>query len=160
MWILQEQKTGFFSPIQREQLSVLFKSIFPGNKEKKIPDAEEAGAVNFLDLLLARDQSVYYEIQKWKINYPQWLSALNVQSLELFKSELQSITQDQATLLIEKLEKGTLVNFNSEGQVLEQVPVFDSLRRHCIQGCFSDPRWGGNKNNIMWQAYGYQEDLK
>ena len=160
MWILQEQKTGFFSPSQLEQLSVLFNCLFPGNKGRKIPNAEEAGAVNFLDLLLARDQSVFDEIQKWKTNYPKWLSALNVQSYELFKCELQSLTPEQAAQLMEKLDNGTLVNFYFEGQPLDQRSIFDTLRRHCIQGCFSDQRWGGNRNNIMWQAYGYQEDLK
>jgi gluconate 2-dehydrogenase gamma chain len=160
MWILQEQKTGFFNQSQLLQLSVLFNCLFPGSKDRKIPNAEEAGAVNFLHLLLAREESVFDEILKWKTNYPKWLSCLNVQSLELFKSELQSLTSEQATLLMEKLEEAKLVNFNFEELPLDQKSVFDTLRRHCIQGCFSDIRWGGNTNNIMWQAYGYQEDLK
>jgi gluconate 2-dehydrogenase gamma chain len=40
--------------------------------------------------------------------------------------------------------------------------LFTTLRRHCIQGCFADPRWGGNKNKVMWRGIGYlqpAEDL-
>jgi gluconate 2-dehydrogenase gamma chain len=158
MWVLQEQKTGFFSPVQLQCLTVLFNAMFPGNIEMKIPNAETAGAANFLDLLLARDQSVYDEIQEWRANYPGWLFALNVQSIELFKTELQFITTEQATQLIGKLEGDSLSNFSLEGIPLNQQVIFDTLRRHCIQGCFSDPRWGGNRDYIMWQAYGYQEN--
>lgn len=29
------------------------------------------------------------------------------------------------------------------------------LRDHCIEGCFADPRWGGNRDGVMWRWFGY-----
>jgi hypothetical protein len=36
-----------------------------------------------------------------------------------------------------------------------QAQFFATLRSHCIEGCFADPRWGGNRENVIWQWYGY-----
>ena len=41
-------------------------------------------------------------------------------------------------------------------QVANDNPAFfDLLRAHCIEGCFCDPRWGGNRDGIMWRWFDY-----
>ena len=28
------------------------------------------------------------------------------------------------------------------------------MRNHCIEGCFADPRWRGNRDAVMWRWLG------
>jgi Gluconate 2-dehydrogenase subunit 3 len=34
-------------------------------------------------------------------------------------------------------------------------PFFELVRRHAIEGCFGDPRWGGNIGGAGWELLGY-----
>lgn len=160
MWILPQQHSGFLNDTQKAEVNVLFNAILPGDAARGVPSAQDADAVHFLDLLLARDVSVFSDIAKWKTLYPKALTALNQQSQTLFGTALKDLNAGQATELLTKLETGALVNFTYESETLDQPGLFDTLRRHCIQGCFADMRWGGNKNGIMWKWYGYQEESK
>jgi gluconate 2-dehydrogenase gamma chain len=160
MWILPEQTTGFLNELQKAQLTVIYNAIMPGDATKRVPNAEQAGAVIFTDLLLARDAGVFEDIPKWKSVYPKALQALDEQALQLFSKALKDLAAEEAVSLLTKLEAGTLVNFQSGIEKAEQAALFDMLRRHCIQGCFADTRWGGNKNRVMWKWFGYQEETK
>jgi hypothetical protein len=160
MWILPEQTTGFLDEAQQSQLTVLFNAILPGDTLNNVPDAAQSGAVSFLDLLLTRDEPVFADIPKWKVLYPKALQALNEQSVQQFNKPLQELTGEQATSIMAQLETGSLINFQSGGEKIDQPILFDTLRRHCIQGCFSDTRWGGNTDRVMWKWYGYQEETK
>ena len=40
----------------------------------------------------------------------------------------------------------------SEG--LDQKRLFTTMRNHCIEGCFADPRWRGNREAVMWRWLG------
>jgi gluconate 2-dehydrogenase gamma chain len=160
MWILPQQTNGFLDDTQKAQVSVLFNALQPGDAVRKIPNAEQAGAVNFIHLMLARDASVFEDIPKWKILYPKALQALEQQALQLFNKSLKDLLADEATALIGKLEIAALTNFQVNGEVLDQAGLFDTIRRHCIQGCFADTRWGGNTGRNMWKWFGYQEETK
>jgi hypothetical protein len=160
MWILPEQTTGFLNDIQRAQVTVLYNAIMPGDTARKVPNAEQSGAVTFIDLLLARDAAVFEDIPKWKTSYTNALPALDEQAKQLFAKPLSELSADEAASLIAKLETGALVNFQAGTEKIDQPSLFDTLRRHCIQGCFADTRWGGNRNRIMWKWFGYQEETK
>ena len=157
MWLLPEQTTGFFNTLQKEQLTPLFNALQPGNIRLGVPNAQQAGAIEFIDLLLARDPAVYEDIDDWKILYPEALIVLDQQSQLLFNKKLQEINEQESTLIIAQLEKNELKDFPLN---ISQTLLFDTLRRHCIQGCFCDPRWGGNKEKILWKWVGYQEETK
>lgn len=157
MWILPEQTTGFLTLAQQGQITVLFNALQPGDQSMKVPNAQQAGAVDFLNLLLARDRSVYEDIETWRKLYPPALEELNKQAVKLFGKQLENISAEECTSLIALLENNKLQDFPA---IFRQGDLFDMFRRHCIQGCFADPRWGGNKNGIMWKWYGYQEETK
>jgi gluconate 2-dehydrogenase gamma chain len=157
MWILSEQLEGFFSDQQQRRVAVLFNAIIPGDPLQGVPNAEEVGAVNFIHLLLARNASVYADIPEWQKRYVIALVELDYQSKILFQKSLENLSREEATFLIARLELGQLVGFS---QSLKQAETFDMLRRHCIQGCFCDPRWGGNTNGNMWKWFGYLTETK
>jgi hypothetical protein len=157
MWNLPEQTTGLLTAVQKAQVKVLFNALQPGDANRHVPNAEQAGAISYIDLLLARDESVFADITKWKVLYPLALEELNKQTRILFSKNLEQLTADEATSLMQQLENNLLAGFSPS---IKQSELFDTLRRHCIQGCFCDPRWGGNTNGLMWKWYGYQEETK
>ena len=36
-----------------------------------------------------------------------------------------------------------------------QKSFFLTLRGHAIEGCLADPRWGGNRDGVIWNWLGY-----
>ncbi len=98
--------------------------------------------------------STYYEIEGWKTIYKAGLSALDAVATAQFGKPLVGLTPAQATALMAALQAGTLQGFAPPTPV-DQKAFFAAMRNHCIEGCFADPRWGGNKDNVMWRWYGY-----
>ena len=49
----------------------------------------------------------------------------------------------------------TTLTLKNDRLEINQPMLFKTLWRHCLQGCLADPRWGGNKDKLMWRAIGY-----
>lgn len=154
-------QTGFFDDNQRAQLAALFRAIQPRDAARGIPGADDCDAVNFLDKLLAMPAGggvkLHEDLGHWCISYPQWLAALDAEASAAFGAKLANLTVDDATLLFDRLERGDVAKI---GIVAEQKTAFDTILRHCLQGCWADPRWGGNRDRIMWRWLGYLTDAE
>jgi gluconate 2-dehydrogenase gamma chain len=151
MWIPQLPEGRFFEEEQRRQVRVLFDAIIPGGPEA--PSASEVGADEYLDRLLAMDGSVYYEIPTWKRLYADALPALDAASRSTFGGRaLTELSRDEVGQLIRALSQGQLPGMAA---TINQRAFFSVLRSHCIEGCFADPRWGGNAAGAMWKWFGY-----
>lgn len=151
---------NFFTPVELRQLETLFRAIQPTDAARGIPGADECGAARFLDLLLQRDNSpikIHEDLDTWKKNYKLWLPKLDDAAQKEFSKALASLSIGETTTLLDKLERQELPAF---GEKDAQLNAFDTLWRHCLQGCWSDPRWGGNADRIMWRWLGYLEDAK
>jgi gluconate 2-dehydrogenase gamma chain len=141
----------YLSEERRRQVAVLFEAILPGSESA--PGARDCGAADFLDCMLASDESVYFEIPAWRKLYDAAIPALDAISRDRFGKGLDALDVAQATELLSDLRAGQLQL--PEG--LEGPRVFTTLRGHCIEGCFSNPRWRGNRDSIMWRWIGYPE---
>ena len=139
MRLLNAPEPGFLTADQRARLGVLFDALLPGGPRS--PGATDAGAVDYLDSLLTRDPGSYYEIQGWRDLYTRALDALDV----------TGSSRAEATELLERLQRGELEGLPAE---LDQRRLFTTLRNHCIEGCFADPRWRGNRDGVMWRWLG------
>ena len=117
----------------------------------------DADAVEYLDRLLAMDASTYYEIPDWQKVYPPGLKALDAASQLQYGSALGKLNPGRANSLLANLSQGLLTGFPAE---VDQKKFFATLRMHCIEACFSDPRWGGNKGKVIWRWIGYLEPAK
>ena len=141
----------YFSAVELAQVQTLFDAILPGSPDS--PGARDAAAADYLDLLLARDAAVYYEIPGWRKRYAAGLAALNAASLAgPTHKPLAALTQAEATALLAQLAQGALTTFPD---AQSQRDFFATLRGHCIEGCLSDPRWGGNRGAVVWNWLGY-----
>jgi len=150
MWMLKQPQTEFLTAAEKAQVAALFDGILPGSDTS--PGASEVGAADYLSRLLGQDGSEYYEIPKWQQLYRTALPLLESAAQSSYQGKgLSELSAEQRRELLTKLSRGTLEG--TEG--FDQKTLFATLRGHCIEGCFSDPRWGGNKEAAMWRWYGY-----
>lgn len=141
----------YFTPAQNADVATLLEAIWPGDGER--PGARAAGAADYVDQLLAMPQA-YYEVSGWRGSYTAGLAMLSGAAKALFSglASLAALTPDQATGLLTQLQAGTLVGFPDAAW---QKSFFTTLRAHAIEGCLADPRWGGNRDGVIWNWLGY-----
>ncbi|HET6211143.1 MAG TPA: gluconate 2-dehydrogenase subunit 3 family protein [Jatrophihabitans sp.] len=131
---------------------MLFDALLPGTET--MPGALDAGAVDFLDAQLSQDDGTYFELRSWKLAYSQLLPELDRTAATRFGHGLDQLSRAEATELLGELEQAALNHWPAG---LDQRRAFAMLRSHCIEGCFADPRWGGNRDFLMWRWLGYGE---
>ncbi len=141
---------GFFWPEQRKQLELLLEAILPGTSDS--PGATDAAAADMLDRLLATDPPAYYEVPAWRKLYVDGLAALDAAFRTRTGRALAEGSVQETTGLLADLASGAVAGMPAD---LDQRKLFGTLRSHCIEGCFADPRWGGNRDAVMWRWYGY-----
>jgi len=150
VWILRQPAPEFFSEEEKRLVEVLLEGILPGTDSS--PGASDVGAADYLSRLLALDASEYYEIPKWQQLYRTALPVLDVAAQAQYGGHgLAALSAEERRDLLTKLSQGTLEGVSG----FDQKTLFATLRGHCLEGCFSDPRWGGNKDGSMWRWYGY-----
>jgi len=154
MWSLPESDERFFSASERASVDALFATLFPQDLARGIPGAADAHAAEFVDRLLALPEA-YEEIAAWQSLYRDGLVALDTHSKTRFGSSLADLPAESMQQLLADLETGALVGLSP---AIDQANTFRTLWRHCIQGCFADPRWGGNRDRVMWRWLGYLQD--
>jgi len=110
-----------------------------------------------LSRLLARSADTYWEIPSWAKLYPLALAALDQYAQQKYRQPLTALSDEQMIAILGGLEAGNLAEFpaSADGTTLDQAVLFKTFRRHCIQGCLSAPRWGGNDQGSVWKALGY-----
>jgi len=152
MWELVKPDTHFFTADQRKQVEALFEAILPGSDTN--PGATDANAVEYLDTLLTMDHETYYAIPQMRQMYPVGLIVLEDAARRMFAGRgIVALTLDERTQLLEQLAAGKIEGTSFAAK--DQIAFFSDLRTRCIEGCFGDARWGGNKDNVMWRWYGW-----
>ncbi|MGH3933379.1 MAG: gluconate 2-dehydrogenase subunit 3 family protein [Pseudonocardiaceae bacterium] len=153
-WPYVMPHSGFLSAVEQRQLDAVFAQIVPRDPARRIPGATDAGAARFVSLLLAMDAAVYDEIPAWRLLYRAALAALDAHSRQIHGTSLEQLADPEMIMLLKRLEQGQLTPLELPAGTT-QPTVFKTFWRHCLQGCFADPRWGGNQDRIMWRWLGY-----
>lgn len=145
---------GRLSAAELEQLRRIMDRLLPGDKSQSMPGAVDAGAAEFVSLLLAKSpETTFHEITEWRVLYPAALAALDQWSQTTQGTPLANLEDTKVEDILKGLENGTLAGLATPETT--QKLWFKTFLRHMLQGCFGDPRWGGNKDKIMWRALGY-----
>jgi len=154
---LRDSDADLLSESQIAQLDAIFARIWPADHARQIPGAVEAKASRFVSRLLARSADTYWEIPSWAKLYPLALAALDQYAQQKYRQPLTALSDEQMIAILGGLEAGNLAEFpaSADGTTLDQAVLFKTFRRHCIQGCLSAPRWGGNDQGSVWKALGY-----
>jgi gluconate 2-dehydrogenase gamma chain len=142
----------YFSSAQLNQLKPIFEGVWPGGPDN--PGATDAGAADYVDFLLGGSDAVYYQIPAWRADYTAGLEMLNAASITRFGAakSLEALSTAEMTALLTDLAAGRLTEFPDAAW---QRSFFSTIRAHCIEGCFADARWGGNKESVIWKWMGY-----
>ena len=149
--------TRFLTSAEMRQVEALFEAIIPPDPATGCPGARAVGAADFLQRLLALDEARVADGPRWRAQYRQGLHALDAISRARDFGPLADLTVDPAAALLTDLAAAKLVGMPA---AFDQKSWFGNLRDHCIQGCFADPRWGGNRDGAMWKWFGYLHEVR
>jgi len=141
----------FFTSAQARVIEAACSRIFPSDDSG--PGAKEAGVVIFIDRQLAGP----YGRDKYR-----YTKAPFVDSMPEHGYQGKQTPQEVYREGIEKL--GNFADLSPAEQderlrAIETSNFFRMLRRHTIEGMFSDPLHGGNAGLIGWQLIGYPGPL-
>jgi len=133
------------------------------------PGAKEAGATFFIDHQLA---GPYGQAAHWYMQGP-WASGEKTQGYqsrmtpaELYRAAIKAVDEhcrstlggreftalspDEQDKVLSGLEKGEIKLANIDAQTF-----FDALLQNTIEGYFSDPIYGGNRDMVGWKLIGF-----
>jgi gluconate 2-dehydrogenase gamma chain len=108
------------------------------------PGAKEARAVHYIDRALASHNA------SSRYNYTIGVSALNDYCRATKKKPFYELIKDQQNSVLLALQSNKISGFSPSGS-----GFFNLVRRHTIDGTFSDPYYGGNKNFVGWDMLSY-----
>jgi gluconate 2-dehydrogenase gamma chain len=160
-----EKEQRFFSESERQFLRSAVDRLIP--PDERWPGAAEAGVVNYIDLQMAgawgRGEQLYmhgpFRPGKWTQGYQ-----LEYTPAELFRRSIGAINKECQTAgtpfarmsgaeqdaYLAKLERGGI---DLDGR--HSTTFFDHLLDQTVQGFFSDPIYGGNKNKVGWRMLAF-----
>ena len=133
----------FFSPYQAAVVEAAAARIIPGNEND--PGAREAGVVDYIDRALA---GVYADHQGV---YRRGISAMDSYAGRKFRKSFIELTEVQQDQVLQDMEEGKATEF-THPSALE---FFNLLLQHTIEGMFSDPVYGGNRDAVGWKLIGF-----
>jgi gluconate 2-dehydrogenase gamma chain len=162
----QRTRYAFFTADEAAFIEAAVERLIPADETG--PGALDADVPVFIDRQLAGAWGAgadLYRSGPWRSGKPEQGYQLPFTPAELFRNALRAIGED-----LRKAERGSFAKLKAEDQdaylrTLESksrdlggVPsnvFFESLLEITIEGFFSDPVYGGNKNMIGWKLIGF-----
>lgn len=108
------------------------------------PGALEARAVHYIDRALAGALAASRE------QYSVGLAALESYSIQTKGSSFHLLSESEQDAIIDAMTQNAIAGFPALG-----VGFFNAVRTHTIDGTFSDPYYGGNRDFVGWDMIGY-----
>ena len=155
----------FLNESERRFLLAAVERLIPA--DEKWPGAAEAGVVNYIDLQMAGQWGkgeLLYRHGPFRKGTPSQGYQLEYTPAELFRRSILAIdkyfsVQGKLFDQLSPAEKDAYLTRLEKGNIdLDGVPsntFFDFLLKHTVEGFFSDPIYGGNKNKIAWKMIGF-----
>ena len=128
--------------LEAQTLEAFVERILPSDENG--PGAKEARAAHYIDRSLAADHAAN------RHEYGIGLSLLNEFALNAHSQPFHLLAVDQQDAILAKLEANELDDFLPSGEAF-----FSMVRDHMIEGVFSDPYYGGNRNFVGWDLLRY-----
>ena len=131
------------------------------------PGALGAGVPNYLDKQLGGAWGAgerLYRSGPWQMGTPSQGYQLPFTPAELFRASLRAINRDLEAhhtpfnAMSAEDQDGYLKSLESGGHDLDGIPsavFFDLLLKMTVEGFFSDPVYGGNRDMVAWRMIGF-----
>ncbi len=127
---------------ESETLEAITDRIIPSDENG--PGAREARAVHYIDRSLASDNAAS------RGNYATGLAALDDFARRLHGHPFHRLSAELQDNILLTVIEGQVPGFNPSGG-----GFFNMVRNHTIEGTFSDPYYGGNRDFIGWDLLNY-----
>ncbi len=125
---------------ESEVLDAIVSRILPSDENG--PGAHEARVVHFIDKVLAGPQANLRE------TYASAVEALDMYCHATKSNSFQNLSADEQDYILNAMQTGSIFSGISGS-------FFSLIRNHTIEGAFSDPYYGGNRDFIGWDMLGY-----
>jgi gluconate 2-dehydrogenase gamma chain len=129
------------SPAQLKTLEAFIDRLVP--KDELGPGAVECGAAAYIDRTLATANA------SEKPAFIEGLASVESLAQATHKSPFTDLSPDLRDELLTSMENGTAANFPNARA------FFGRVRRLTLEGMFSDPYYGGNRNFAGWDLIRY-----
>ncbi len=133
----------FFTNQEARTLGSICNQIIP---EDDLPGAVEAGALDYIDLLLTKRQPNLKEV------YRNGLELVEKSCANMHGQKFSEINSDKQIAFLQLMEKNELDKTLWNGS---PAIFFQLVRKHTIEGYFSHPRHGGNKHLAGYRLLEY-----
>lgn len=127
---------------ESETLEAVVDRILPSDANG--PGAREARAVHFIDRALAG------YLSNLRSTYAIGLLAIDKAAQVQHDKPFAQLTPAQQDTLLKAVESNQIEGFEGSASAF-----FAMVRNHTIDGTFSDPYYGGNRDYIGWDMLGY-----
>lgn len=138
----------FFTAEEARLIAAACERIFPSDSAG--PGAKEAGVVIYIDRQLAGP----YGADKYRYTKGPWVESVPEHGYQ-GKANPRESYRDGIAKLGPNFDELPVEEQVQKLQSIEKTHFFQLLRAHTIEGMFSDPMHGGNKDLIGWQLIGY-----
>ena len=128
--------------LESQTLEAIVDRILPSDENG--PGAKEARAAHYIDRSLAADHAANRD------EYAIGLTVLNESALKTEGKPFHLLAADLQDALLAKVSTDEIEGFMPSGAAF-----FRMVRDHMIEGVFSDPYYGGNRNFVGWDLLGY-----
>ena len=155
----------FLNESERRFLLAAVDRLIP--PDESWPGAADADVVNYIDLQMAWQWGkgeLLYRHGPFRKGTPSQGYQLEYAPAELFRRSIAAISahfsaQSKSFDQLPPAEKDAYLTSLEKGGIdLDGVPsntFFDFLLKHTVEGFFSDPIYGGNRNKISWKMIGF-----
>ncbi len=130
-----------FSPAQRRTLEAFVDRLVP--KDELGPGAVECGAVDYIDRAMAE----YLAAEK--PSFLEGLAAVDAFATKAHGAALAELSPEKRDEVLTAMDNNTATGFPTARN------YFNRVRRLTLEGMFSDPYYGGNKNFAGWDLIRY-----
>jgi len=134
---------AFFNDDDSRTIAAFAERLMPGEPGK--PGATDADVLNYIDLALA---GPYSDEQYF---YRTGLIQLDTHCTQTYGKPFRSLTAEQQDETIVALEHNKAPAFVWP----TAVAFFNAVHKHTLEGMFSDPIYGGNKDFAGWRLVGF-----
>lgn len=108
------------------------------------PGAHEARAVHYIDRGLMSAMAASREL------YAAGLAALDAHAMEVGGSPFNRLAPSDQDAIIDAMTRNAIPQYPALSSAF-----FNTVRTHTIEGTFSDPYYGGNRDFVGWDLIGY-----
>ena len=136
----QAPKTSL-SASERQTLEAFVDRLVP--KDELGPGAVECGAANYIDLALAD------ALAAEKGTFVEGLAAVDAFARKQYDVPFTQLTPEKKDAVLTEIDEGRATGFANARA------FFARVRRLTLEGMFSDPYYGGNKNFAGWDLIRY-----